>query len=157
MRTLWKWILGICLVVVVIQLIRPERANPSVNTARTIHARMPLDSTVSATLARSCNDCHSNLTAWPWYSNFAPVSWIVISDVRRGRRELNFSEWEAYPVEKQQELLKEICKEVSDKEMPGSIYVLMHPSAKLSDIDVHSICTWTQSPNQTQRQDAAKE
>ena len=157
MRVLWKWIFAISLIVAVIQLIRPERFNPSVNAAQTIHTGLALDPAVSATLARSCNDCHSNLTVWPWYSNIAPVSWAVVYDVRRGRRDLNFSEWGLYPAEKQQQLLKEICEQVSDKEMPGSIYTLMHPMAKLSDTDIRSICVWTQSLNQRQRQNAVKE
>jgi hypothetical protein len=43
---------------------------------------------------RACFDCHSNQTVWPWYSHVAPVSWLVWSDVMRGRKELNFSEWD---------------------------------------------------------------
>lgn len=157
MPALLKWIVGICLIVAVIQLIRPERSNPPVNTAQTIDATLAVDPAVSAIFARSCNDCHSHLTVWPRYSNIAPVSWLVISDVRRGREELNFSEWGAYPAEKQQKLLKEICNELSDKEMPPSIYTRMHPAARLSGADVRSICAWAQSPNQTHRQSAARE
>jgi hypothetical protein len=43
---------------------------------------------------RACFDCHSNQTVWPWYSNIAPVSWLVQRDVESGRRELNYSEWD---------------------------------------------------------------
>jgi hypothetical protein len=43
---------------------------------------------------RACFDCHSNQTVWSWYSNVAPISWLVWSDVVRGRKELNFSEWD---------------------------------------------------------------
>ncbi len=157
MRTLLKWIVAICLTLVVIQLIRPERSNPSVDVSQAIHARLPVEPTVSAVLARSCNDCHSNVTVWPWYSKIAPVSWVVAYDVRRGRGDLNFSEWGTYPAEKQPELLKEICEQVSDKEMPGSIYTLMHPAAKLSETDIRSICAWTQSINQPRKQNTAKE
>ena len=42
--------------------------------------------------ARACFDCHSNLTTWPWYSNIAPVSWLVQRDVTGGRSALNFSD-----------------------------------------------------------------
>jgi hypothetical protein len=42
---------------------------------------------------RACFDCHSNQTVWPWYSNIAPISWLIQRDVKKGRRELNFSEW----------------------------------------------------------------
>jgi hypothetical protein len=47
-----------------------------------------------ALAVRACFDCHSNQTVWPWYSHVAPVSWLVWSDVVRGRKELNFSEWD---------------------------------------------------------------
>jgi hypothetical protein len=139
------------------QFIRPERSNPPINTSQTIHASLPVDPAVDATFARSCNDCHSNLTVWPWYSNVAPVSWLLVSDVRRGRSNLNFSEWGSYPLEKQQELLKGICAEVSDKEMPGSAYTLMHPAARLTDADTGSICAWTRSHNQAQTEHATQE
>src|SRR5512134_2904759 len=43
--------------------------------------------------ARACADCHSNETVWPWYSNIAPISWLVQRDVDEGRRALNYSEW----------------------------------------------------------------
>ncbi|HEX2864506.1 MAG TPA: heme-binding domain-containing protein, partial [Deinococcales bacterium] len=42
---------------------------------------------------RACFDCHSNQTVWPWYSNIAPVSWLVQHDVDEGRHWLNFSQW----------------------------------------------------------------
>ena len=50
------------------------------------------DSARTEELARgACLDCHSNLTTWPWYSNIAPVSWLVYADVQGGRGSLNFS------------------------------------------------------------------
>ncbi len=42
---------------------------------------------------RSCYDCHSNETTWPWYSKVAPMSWLAQNDIREGRRALNFSTW----------------------------------------------------------------
>ena len=43
--------------------------------------------------ARACFNCHSNQTEWPWYSNIAPISWLLYRDVINGREQLNFSEW----------------------------------------------------------------
>lgn len=40
----------------------------------------------------ACYDCHSNETEWPWYTNIAPMSWLIQRDVDGGREELNFSE-----------------------------------------------------------------
>jgi glucan phosphorylase len=101
MRNRWKWGIGIAVVIlVIIQLIRPARSNPPITAEETIHSRLPVDPVVDAALIRSCNDCHSNLTGWPWYTNVAPASWLIVSDVRRGRVELNFSEWGTYTLNK---------------------------------------------------------
>lgn len=40
---------------------------------------------------RACADCHSNETTWPWYSNVAPISWLVQHDVQDGRQRFNIS------------------------------------------------------------------
>jgi hypothetical protein len=84
MRARWKWIIGVGVVLAAIQIIRPERSNPPVVTTETIHSKLTVEPAVSSTFAQSCNDCRSNLTVWPWYSNIAPASWLVVSDVGRG-------------------------------------------------------------------------
>ena len=150
MHNRWKWGIGIAVVIlVIIQLIRPARGNRPITAGETIHARLPVDSVVDAALIRSCNDCHSNLTVWPWYTNVAPASWLIVSDVRRGRVELNFSEWGTYTLNKQQELLKETCAEVSERKMPAAAYTLLHPSAKFTDADIAALCAWTRSVTQS--------
>jgi mono/diheme cytochrome c family protein len=75
---------------------------------------------------RACFDCHSNESTWPWYSNIAPVSWLVQHDVEEGRSALNFSDWR---VSRRTEELAEI---VLEGEMPPATYLIMHPQAKLS-------------------------
>jgi heme-binding protein len=131
-----------------IQLFRPVKTNPPIRSSHEINATAA-DPEVARVLFRSCNDCHSNRTTWPWYSSVAPVSWLVVSDVNRGRAALNFSEWGAYRAEAQREHLSEICKEVSEGEMPGFSYTLMHRDAKLSKAEVAAVCRWTQTTAQT--------
>jgi hypothetical protein len=123
-----KAILGAALAIVVllgaIQLIPYGRnhVNPSVQ------AEPKWDSPQTRELAaRACFDCHSNQTEWPWYSNVAPLSWLIQRDVEEGRRELNFSEWN-----RPQREAKESGKEVQKGSMPQWYYVLLHPSAGLS-------------------------
>ena len=77
---------------------------------------------------RACFDCHSNETVWPWYSNIAPVSWLVYRDVVDGRRRLNFSDWQNTRIREPGEL----ASAVSEGEMPPFQYLLMHPTARLS-------------------------
>jgi mono/diheme cytochrome c family protein len=78
---------------------------------------------------RACFDCHSNETVWPWYSNVAPVSWLIIFDAQRGRNELNFSQWSSRQTRKAREAVEVIRK----NEMPPPNYLLTHPEAKLTD------------------------
>ena len=83
---------------------------------------------------RACYDCHSNETAWPWYTNIAPFSWLVQKDVDDGRRALNFSEWD-----RPQRRVDEASRIVLEGEMPPGIYLLMHPSARLSPAEVNQL------------------
>ena len=137
--------ISILFVLVVIQIFQPARTNPTIDPKREIHANLTVDSAVASVFQRSCNDCHSHRTVWPWYSHVTPVSWLLVSDVNQGRKALNFSEWATYRPEEQQKQLSEICKEVSEGEMPGLSYTLMHRHAKLSTDDVTTICGWTRT------------
>ena len=125
-----------------IQFVRPSRINPPVNTSREITTVHPAPTEVTSTLQRSCNDCHSNRTVWPWYSNVAPASWLVAHDVNAGRSALNFSDWGVMDVGKRQESVGKICEEVRDGEMPMSQYVLLHPRARLTTRDTQALCSW---------------
>ena len=122
------------------QLIRPDRSNPPTDQSRTIQAHLASASELAAVLDRACADCHSNKTAWPWYTEIAPISWLMAYGVGEGRKAINFSEWATYPPESQRALLAESCKDVSSGTMPGLPYTLLHPEARLSDKDVETIC-----------------
>jgi hypothetical protein len=77
----------------------------------------------------ACFDCHSNQTVWPWYSNVAPISWLVQDDVDRGRHALNFSDWRQFSEG------GEAAEKVAEGEMPPFNYLLMHPDARFSEAD----------------------
>jgi hypothetical protein len=66
------------------QLVRPERANPATDAHRTIQAHLGTASGLVAVLDRACSDCHSNATVWPWYTQVAPVSWLMVQAVMEG-------------------------------------------------------------------------
>ncbi len=80
---------------------------------------------------RACYDCHSNETVWPWYSNVAPVSWLLAADVNEGRGNLNFSDWPTNSLASQ-ELFKAAAQKAQSGEMPPFYYVWMHPNANLT-------------------------
>jgi hypothetical protein len=77
--------------------------------------------------SRACFDCHSNETQWPWYSNVAPISWMVTRHIAEGREALNFSEWQ-----RTYEEADEAAESVTEGEMPLTSYLLAHPSARLT-------------------------
>ena len=79
---------------------------------------------------RACFDCHSNESVWPWYSNIAPVSWLVYHDVEEGRQYMNFSKWDTY--KRQSHELPEV---VAEGYMPLPIYLVMHPEADLTNAE----------------------
>ncbi len=76
---------------------------------------------------RSCGDCHSNQSVWPWYSHVAPASWLVQYDVRKGRSKVNVSEWG-----RAENDAGESAEKVRNGEMPPWFYLIPHPSAKMT-------------------------
>jgi hypothetical protein len=108
------------------------------------HTAEMINPQVSKILDRSCQDCHSNRTAWPWYSHVAPVSWVISRHVIEGREILNFSDWATQPPSEGDRML--ICDAVSDGRMPLPGYTAIHRKAKLSKQDVGVICAWASAP-----------
>ena len=143
-RKILKWI-GIALVVifVAIQFSRPARTNPSVDESQTIFARTQMTPQVAAIFNRSCVDCHSNQTVWPWYSQVAPVSWLLVDDVNGGRHMMNLSEWGRLDPDRQGKKLRQMCDEVTDGAMPLWFYTPLHPGSKLTPADMKTLCDWT--------------
>jgi hypothetical protein len=141
-----KWFVIVLAVILVgIQFVRPARTNPPVDPSQTIEAHVQMPPEVASILDRSCRDCHSNKTVWPWYSNTAPVSWWVIDHVNHGRSHLNYSDWGKLKREDQDKSLREICDQVFDGAMPLPSYLPMHPAARLSEQDKKVLCDWTEA------------
>jgi hypothetical protein len=139
---------------VMMQFVQPKRTNPPVVPSRSLEAHVPVPPDVLPILKRSCGDCHSSETVWPWYSHLAPVSWFVVDDVDTGRSHINFQDWEAQENPKEAaEHLGLICKEVREKGMPPFSYRLMHKKSRLSNQDIDKLCSWSQSvgaPSETE-------
>ena len=100
---------------------------------------------VRAILERSCQDCHSGRTRYPWYSYVAPVSLLIGRDVRAGRERLDLSNWSGYSTVRQIRFLSEIANQVKEREMPLPIYTIMHRNARLSDAEIDAVFRWTQA------------
>lgn len=138
-RRLKQGALVFVVVVAAGQLIRPERANPATDDSRTIHAYLASATGLTGVLDRSCRDCHSNNTVWPWYTSIAPVSWLMAYGVTKGREAVNFSDWAAYSPDQQRLLLVLSCDDVTSGRMPGA-YALLRPETRLSARDIETVC-----------------
>ena len=119
-----------------IQLVPVDRTNPP-----TI-ADTQIPEEVKAILKPKCYDCHSNESTWPWYSYVAPLSWWIADHVHEGRREVNYSLWDTYSEDKQEQKLEETYDEILDEFMPLESYLITHPDAKVTEDELDIIEQW---------------
>jgi hypothetical protein len=127
---------------IVIQFIRPARnlsATPSPNDISQ-HYKVP--DTVAGILQRACNDCHSNNTRYPWYTNIQPVGWWMQDHVNDGKKELNFSEFGTYTAKRQNHKMEEVAEQVKKGEMPLNSYLWIHKDAILTDHEKEILISW---------------
>ncbi len=145
LKILKVFVILLALIFAGVQFVRPARSNPPEVAGRGIEANARLTPEVESVLRRSCMDCHSNRTEWPWYSHVAPASWLVVDHVNHGRSHLNFSEWSRYDREEAGGMLKAICKEAQGGTMPMPSYTLLHRDARLSGEEVKMLCDWARA------------
>jgi hypothetical protein len=141
-----KALLALILFLIIIQIFQPGRTNPPIFPSKSLAAHVNVPAGLYDMLVRSCGDCHTNQTNWPWYSNIAPLSWVITDDVNEGRRHLNFDDWEAQQDPKQaNDRLIDICQEIKQNGMPPFSYRLVHENSRLQTQEIASVCSWSQS------------
>jgi hypothetical protein len=110
---------------------------------------------VADIFAHACVNCHSERTQWPWYSQVAPVSWLLEDDVKHARERLNLSRWDGLPETEQRMLLTAIATVIENREMPPHRYVMFHPESKLSADDSILVIEWTRAERRRLRTSAS--
>ncbi len=138
-------IIALAVLVIVIQFIPKNLPETSEDRTNDFILLENPPEQIKEILTTSCYDCHSNQTVYPWYSYVAPFSWLVVRDVREGRKELNFSEWGDLSKRRKVKLLGDIAEEVESGEMPMKIYTLIHRDARLDDDQVKLLTDYTKS------------
>ena len=102
---------------------------------------------VERILRRSCFDCHSNETRWPWYSKVWPASAMIEADVATGRKAMNFSEWPVGETAREARLASGLwmasCAAMDEGVMPKPRYLAIHGDARLSSEERRRFCEWT--------------
>jgi Haem-binding domain/Cytochrome P460 len=129
-QSLWRAILWIIAALAVafagIQLIRPSLLNPPVT------ADLQVPPEVKQILRTSCYNCHSNQTVLSWFDLPVPAYWLVVRDVREGRKHLNFSEIGKLPAAQQQAILFEAVSQIELGAMPLPAYQRVHPESVIT-------------------------
>lgn len=130
---------------IIIQFIHPkknqaESAQP--NYIATAH-EVPTD--IKRILANACNDCHSNNTAYPWYSRIQPFHWWLNHHIQEGKERLNFDEYTNKSLREQYHQMKETLETVKEGEMPLKSYTWLHKEARLSASEKDAVINWAKS------------
>ncbi len=140
LRKLAKWfVLSLAVVFLALQFKQPQRTNPAVES------EIMAPPEIAAILQRSCYDCHSHETDWPWYTYVAPLSWWIADHVHDGRGDLNFSQWPVLDLEELEHNFRDIDEQIATGEMPLKSYLILHPEARLSDADKDALRRWARS------------
>ena len=138
LKTIFLWTFA---TILLLQFIKIEVPPPPKATADD-EIKAPKE--VMSLLKKSCYDCHSNNTNYPWYGYIAPISWQVNSNIKNGREWLNFSIWSKYNEKKKQKLYKGIVDALKIK-MPPAEYLLVHKEARLTPKERKLLQDWAQS------------
>src|SRR5580704_7213159 len=113
--------------------------NPPVIPGRSIEAHLAVPGNVERIFSRSCKDCHSYETRWPWYSRLPVVAGVIGNDVIRARSYMNLSDWSATIAKGKGEeaaALNGICEELRSDSMPLTRYRRIHRHAHLTEAEV---------------------
>ncbi|MDP2137879.1 MAG: heme-binding domain-containing protein [Candidatus Didemnitutus sp.] len=142
MKLCAKIALGVGVVLIAIQFIRPARNLGVVEGPNFIGTKHAVPAEINRHLQRSCYDCHSNQTKYPFYANIQPVGWWLDWHVRDAKKHLNFSEFATYTPKRAAHKLEEVAEEVRKKHMPLDSYLWMHDEAKLTEAEIEAIAQW---------------
>jgi hypothetical protein len=128
-----------------IQFFRPEKNISTGVSENHISKKYATPEEVKIILDKSCNDCHSNNTRYPWYANVQPVAWWLNDHVEEGKGEINFDEFLTYPAKKARHKMEEVNEMVKEGEMPLNSYTWVHKEAVLSESEKLAIANWAVS------------
>jgi hypothetical protein len=135
-------IIGLGVLLVLIQFVPTSKNNGAVIGKNHLSTLIQIPEPITQLLEKSCYDCHSNHTKYPWYSHIQPIGFWLDHHVDEGKSELNFSEFVTYKKKRQLHKLDEIVEMVEEQEMPLLSYTWIHIDGKLSAADQTALVNW---------------
>ncbi len=137
-----KILLFLLLAFIVIQFIHPKPNKSQGDQPNQIGKMYDVPENVKSILVKACNDCHTNNTRYPWYSNIQPVDWWLTNHIKEGKAHLNLDEYTKRPLRYQYHKMEEIVEQVKEGHMPLNSYLWIHKDAKLNDAEKTTITDW---------------
>jgi len=139
--------IGLLLLVVFIiaQFFGPDKNEGDMASVDAFYADTNPPEDVKLILKAACNDCHSDNTRYPWYSNITPVNYWLNEHVNDGKKHFNISKWNDYSDKKKDHKLEELIEMVEEKEMPLDSYTWTHEDAKLSQDQIDAVLAWAKT------------
>lgn len=139
-----KILLALLVILVGIQFIQPAKNRSQSISEKDISRIYPVPQQVEVILKKTCYDCHSNNTEYPWYSYIQPVGWWLANHVNEGKEELNFAEFGGYEPVYQYRRLNAVIGTVKENEMPLNSYTWIHRDASLNNDEKTALSSWAQ-------------
>src|SRR6188474_604235 len=134
------WLLLIALVL--IQFFRPAKNIREGDQPNAISKKFQVSADVKIILGKACNDCHSNNTRYPWYSNIQPVDWWMTGHIKDGKKGMNLDEYTNKRLRYQYHKMEDLIEQVKEGDMPLNSYTWIHKDAILSPAEKNSLINW---------------
>jgi hypothetical protein len=94
---------------------------------------------------KSCMDCHSAQTRYPWYHKIPGIKQMLDSDIREAKHHLDLSD--GYPFKSHAtpiEDLDAIAESVQKGTMPSLFYRIMHRSDAMTHEEKKAVLEWAE-------------
>lgn len=137
--------LGLLAALIIIQFIHPKKNKAEGSQPNYIGNNFSVPTDVKTILEKSCNDCHSNNSNYPWYANLQPVHWWMEKHIKDGKKHLNYDEYTSRPLRYQYHKMEETIEMIKEGEMPLNSYTWTHKDAKLSEEEKTKLISWAES------------
>lgn len=142
MKIIKKVLMLLLVGLVIAQFFGPDKNEGNLASIDAFMAETNPPEDVKLILKEACNDCHSDVTRYPWYNNITPVNYWMADHVKHGKKHFNISNWEGNSVKRKDHKFEELIEMVKAKEMPLNSYTWTHTEAKLTDAQIKSVIDW---------------
>jgi hypothetical protein len=90
-----------------------------------------------------CYDCHSKFTQFPWYYKLPIIKGLIDSDIRKARRQVDFSDGFPFAGKgSQADMLKGMLDEIQSGDMPPFTFRMVHWGRQIQDTSKESVVRW---------------